>query len=146
MSLINLFFLLPSKGEFLHGFDKNDQLKSQAIEVWKQLDSYSPILLGITAILGIGLAILYYTWFNNRPGRHYKVKFWLIGLVIAVVLSYVVTLFFEYTFIKTNLSSGLTSLYLRCAASNAIYCDFLYVITSGIWCNFLPTNAYRFLK
>lgn len=57
MGIIKIFFLLPSKGKFLQNFANNDQLKAQAEQVWRQLDGLSPILLILTAVLGIGLAI-----------------------------------------------------------------------------------------
>lgn len=146
MSMINIFFLLPSKGKFLQNFAHNEQLKAQADLVWRQLDGHSLILLVLTTCLGIGLAIYYYTGYNDKPGRHYKIKHWAIWGGISFVLSFIGTLAIEYFCIKTNIRTGLTGLYLSCALHNAIYCVGLYVMTSFVWCNCLPTNAYRFLK
>ncbi len=146
MSIIKIFFLLPSRGKFLEEFAGNDQLKAQAELVWRQLDGLSPILLILTAVLGIGLSIYYYTGYNEMPGRHYKIKHWGIWATIAFILSLVVTAVIEYVGIKTNLRSGLTSLYWLCALNNALYCIILYFLTSLVWCNFFQTNAYKFLK
>ncbi len=139
-----IFFLLPSKGKFLNGF--NEQLRQQADLVWKQLDGLTLILLAVGIILGIGLAIYYYTGYNELPGRHYKVKHWVIWGVISFVITLLATVLIEYIGIKTNLNIGLTSFYWLCALNNALYCIALYFVTSFVWCNFLRTNAYKFLK
>ena len=139
-----IFFLLPSKGKFLNGF--NEQLRQQADLVWRQLDGLTLILLAVGIVLGIGLAIYYYTGYNELPGRHYKIKHWAIWGVISFVITLLATVLIEYICIKTNLNTGLTSLYWLCALNNALYCIILYFVTSAIWCNFLRTNAYKFLK
>lgn len=141
-----IFFLLQSKGKFLNQFANNENLKNQASQVWKSLEGWTPILLAVTALIGIGLAIYYYTVYNEQPGRHYKVKHWGIWMLISFVFTFIVTLAIEYFGIKTNLKSGLTSLYWLTALNNALYTVVLYFITSLVWCNLLPTNAYRFLK
>lgn len=146
MSIIKIFFLLPTKGKFLQNFANNDQLKAQAELVWRQLDGLSPIMFILSVIIGIGLAIYYYTGYNEVPGRHYKIKHWGLWAAIAFVLSLVVTAVIEYVGIKTHLNSGLTSLYWLCAINNALYCLILYFVTSVFWCNFCRTNAYKFLK
>lgn len=145
MSLINFFFLLPSKGKFLNGFT-NEQLKSQADNVWRHLDGMSPVLLIAGVAIGIALAVFYYTAYNEMPGRHYTVKHWTIWAIISFVLTLVVTAVIEHIFIKTNLKSGISSLYWLCAINNALYSLILYFVASLVWCNFLPTNAYKYLK
>lgn len=146
MNVISIFFLLPSKGKFLQNFAENEQLKAQAEQVWRRLDDLSLILLIMTVFIGVGLAVYYYTSYNEMPGRHYKVKYWGIWAAIAFALSLVGTALIEYFGIKTNIKSGLTSLYWLCALNNAIYCFILYFFTSLVWCNFFRTNAYKFLK
>lgn len=146
MGIIKIFFLLPSKGKFLQNFAHNEQLKAQAEQVWRQLDGLSPWLLLLTAVLGIGLAIYYYTAYNEMPGRHYKIKHWGLWAGIAALLSLIGTVAIEYVGIKTNIKTGLSSLYWLCAINNALYCAILYFVTSVVWCNFCRTNAYKFLK
>ncbi len=141
-----IFLLLQSKGKFLNQFANNENLKNQATQVWKSLEGWTPILLGLTAIIGIGLASYYYTAYNEQPGRHYKVKYWGIWLVISFVFTFIATLAIEYFGIKTNLHTGLTSLYWLTALNNALYTIGLYFLTSFVWCNCFSTNAYRFLK
>lgn len=146
MNVRSIFFLLPSKGKFLQNFAQNEQLKAQAEQVWRRLDDLSLILLIMTVFIGIGLAVYYYTSYNEMPGRHYKVKHWGIWAAVAFALSLVGTVLIEYFGIKTNIKSGLTSLYWLCALNNAIYCFILYFFTSLVWCKFFRTNAYKFLK
>ena len=146
MALDKLFFLLPSKGKFLNNFADNDQLKAQADQVWRQLDGYAPLILGLAVVIGIGIASFYYTKYNELPGRHYKVKHWAIFGLISFVLGLAATLAIEYLGIKTNLKSGIGSLYYLCAISSAVYCAGLYLLTSIFWCNFCKTNAYKIFK
>lgn len=146
MGIIKIFFLLPSKGKFLQSFAHNEHLKAQAEQVWRNLDGLSPWLLLLTAVLGIGLAIYYYTAYNEMSGRHYKIKYWCLWAGIAAILSLIGTVAFEYIGIKTNIKTGLSSLYWLCAINNALYCAVLYFVTSVVWCNFCRTNAYKFLK
>lgn len=146
MSLIKFFFLLPSKGKFLQGFAHNDELKAQADQVWRQLDGLSPILLIIAVVLGLSFATFYYTVYNELPGRHYKISHWAIWAGITTVVTLIVTAIIEYVGIRTHITNGLISLYWLCAINNALYGVFIYFVTSVVWCNFLRTNAYKFLK
>lgn len=146
MLLDELFFLLPSKSKFVQGF--GDKLKDRAGVVWQQLDGLSLILLIVTAVVGIGSAICYYTWYNEMPGRHYKIKHWAFWAAFAFFLTLGVIAVIEYVGINTAgiKKTDLTSLYWLCALNNAFYCIILYFLTSLAWCNFFRTNAYKFLK
>lgn len=146
MGFIKVFIFLPSKGKFLQAFSNNEQLKAQADQVWRQLDVWSIVLLIVTLFIGITLAAYYYTMYNERPGRRYTFKHWCLFASIAFVITFISTIFIEYLGINTNLKTGIASLYWLCAINNALYCFVVYFITSFIWCNYLPTNAYRFLK
>lgn len=145
MSPDKIYLILPKKGKFLDSFN-NENLRSQADLVWRNLESWTPAFLIIMAVLGVGLAAYYYKPYNELPGRHYKMSHWAIWGGISVSLTFITTLCIEYFAIKTNLKTGLTSLYLLTALNNAIYCAFLYLVTSVVWCLALPTNAYRFFK
>ncbi|WP_305156519.1 hypothetical protein [uncultured Muribaculum sp.] len=145
MSPEKIFFLLPKKGKFLDSFH-NDNLKNQAELVWRSLDGWTPWLLLIMAVLGIGLAAYYYKPYNDMPGRHYKVSHWAIWGIISVALTFIATLCIEYFGIKTNLRTGLNNIYILIALNNAIYCAILYFVTSVVWCFIGPTNAYRLFK
>lgn len=142
--MIDFFFLLPAKGKFLNGF--NEQLRQQADNVWRQLDVLSPYVLILGFVLGVGLAAFYYTDFNEKAGRHYKMRYWAIWTLLSSVLTLVITIAIEYVGIKTNLKSGYAELYWLCAINNALYALGFYLFTSIIWCNAFPTNAYKFFK
>ena len=146
MGMDNIFFLLPSKGKFLGSFAHNEQLMQQADHVWRQLDGLAPWLLIGSVAIGIGLCVWYYTGYNNRPGRHYKVKHWVLWMLLAFTLTLAGTLLVEYLGIQTSLRHGIGSLYWRCAINNVLYSVVLYVLISLVWCNFGRTNAYKFLK
>lgn len=146
MGIIKIFFFLPSKGKFLQAFGDNDQMKAKADMVWRQLETWSPVLLILAAVIGIGLAVYYYTLYNEMPGRHYRISHWLRWAGCAFISSLVVTAGIEYFGINTNIGNHVTSLYTLCALNNALYCLILYFLTSLVWCNFCRTNAYRFLK
>lgn len=147
MGFIQFFFLLPTKAKFLHGFAQNEQLKSKAESVWQQLDGWSPWLLILTVVLGIGIAAYYYSAFNQMPGRHYKIKYWGFSFAIAIAISLIATAAIEYIFIQTNMKwRELHQLYWLFALNNAFYCAILYFLTSVVWCNYFSTNAYKFLR
>lgn len=140
-----IFFLVQDRGKFVSGFN-NDNLQNQATQVWNKLDGVTPFLLLISVIIGIGLAVYYYKPYNEQPGRHYKVSHWAMWGIIATVSTLIATFLIEFFAIKTNLRTGLTSLYIMTAISNAIYSALLYLIMSILWCYAFPTNAYRFFK
>lgn len=142
--MIDFFFLLPAKGKFLNGF--NEQLRQQADNVWRQLDGLSPVLLILGLVLGVGLAVFYYTGFNEKPGRHYKRRYWLMWALLSFVLTMITTVAIEYVGVKTNLKSGYAELYWLCAINNAFYAFVGYFVTSIVWCNAFPTNAYKLFK
>lgn len=137
------FILVQSKAKFLNQFT-NDNLKSQADAVWRQLEGVTHWLVILMVVLGIGLAAYYYKPYNEQPGRHYRVSHWFGFGLIAIALTFAGTLCMEYLLIKTNLRDNISSLYMMVALNNAIYCAIVYGITSVVWCNFFPTNAYRF--
>ena len=131
--------------DFVNQFRNNDVLYNQARAYWNKLEGSSSIILIIFLVLGISLAVCYYQPYNNRPGRHYTPKHWLIFLAITFVLTFFVTWGFEYFAVPPKLD-GTTMLQLKIAMGNAIYASFLYFIVSVVWCLALPTNAYRLFK
>ncbi len=145
MNLNNIFFFLPSKGKFLSSFN-NETIQSQADSVWRQLDGLNTMLIVIMVIIGIGLAFWYYLPYNEKPGRHYKISHWAFFFLGSILFTFFVTLGIEYFGIKTHLKNGVDSLFLLTALNNALYGGITFLILSFLWCNFFPTNAYRFLK
>lgn len=134
-----------SMTDFASQFMNNETLYNQAKNYWQKLESSSPIIFIIFLALGISLAVFYYQPYNNRPGRHYTPKHWLIFLAITFVLTFFVTWGFEYFAVPPKLD-GTTMLQLKIALGNAIYASLLYFVVSVVWCLALPTNAYRLFK
>ena len=146
MKLLSFYkWIAGSMTDFVNQFKNNEALYNQARAYWNKLESSSSIILIIFLVLGILMAVCYYQPYNNRPGRHYTPKHWLIFLAITFVLTFFVTWGFEYFAVPPKLD-GATMLQLKIALGNAIYASLLYFIVSVVWCFALPTNAYRLFK
>ncbi len=132
--------------DFCRPFQNNEALYKQAQSFWNQLESSSIVIVLIFAVLGILMAYTYYQPFNNKPGRHYKPKYWVISLAVTFVLTLAVTFGFEY-FAHAPKLKGSMLLEFKIAIANSLYATLLYVVVSWVWCQFkLPTNAYRLIK
>ena len=138
-------WIAGSANDFAKQFYKNDTLNDKAKEFWQQLEGSGFIILAIFVVLGILLAWCYYGPYNEKPGRHYKPHNWLIFMLITFVTSFATTLVFEYI-VATPKLDGAFMLEVKIALGNAVYATLVYLLTSVVWCNWLPTNAYRLLK
>lgn len=147
MKLFDIYTLwIGKEAAFLNKFQSNDQLYAQAQTFWNKLESNSIVFFGILLLLGIGLACYYYTPFNKMAGRHYHPKWWVIFMVICFVSTLLVTLGTAYFFIAEPKLEGAFMLEFKLSLVNSLYATILYFLTSYIYCNWLPTNAYRLLK
>ena len=61
------------------------------------------------------------------------------------VSTLLLTFGFEYFAAHPSLN-GAVLLELKIAIGNALYASLLYFVTSFVWCNWFPTNAYRWFK
>ena len=147
MKLLKLYqWITGTMADFTKPFQDNDALYKQAQAFWKQLDVSSIIFVAIFLLLGIVMASIYYKPFNDKPGRHYKPKYWIYFLLTTFVLTLLVTLGCECAIAQPKLDGSFV-LELKIAVANAIYSSFIYIFVSWIWCQFnLPTNAYRLIK
>ena len=147
MKLLKLYqWITGTMADFTKPFQDNDALYKQAQAFWKQLDVSSIIFVSIFLLLGIVMASIYYKPFNDKPGRHYKPKYWIYFLLTTFVLTLLVTLGCECAIAQPKLDGSFV-LELKIAVANAIYSSFIYIFVSWIWCQFnLPTNAYRLIK
>ena len=135
-----------SFSDFAKPFRQNDSMFNQAKAFWSQLDSVAWLLLGFAAAVGVCLAVLYYTWYNNQSGRHYKPKYWWAFLVVALIATLVGTLVIELVSAKPVLDGAL-GIEMKIALLNMLYSFIPYLVVSFVWCNTpLSTNAYRYLK
>ena len=147
MKLLKLYeWIIGTMSDFAKQFQDNETLYNQARKFWSNLEASSIIIVGIFITLGLIMAYTYYKPFNDKPGRHYKPKYWVIFLGITFILSFLVTLGAAYFMVPPKIDGSFV-LELKIALANAIYSIIVYVLISWIWCQFnLPTNAYRYLK
>lgn len=149
MALLDLYdWAIPSKSEFLSRFSHNEGQYNQALRFWDGLEDVGLVLVIVCLFCSIFPAVFYYTGFNNMSGRHYKPKYWWIFFGIVFLFVLVFSFGGEYFLIGSNLSKmdGATSMLIKLASVNALYAAMVYLIISFVWCNFLSTNAYRYLK
>lgn len=146
MKLLNLYeWIAGSMSSFTKPFQANEALFNQAKAFWRHLEGSTMITIAIFVVLGIALAAIYYKPYNDKPGRHYRPTYWLVFMVVTFVLTLLVTWGFEYIAVKPVLKGALI-LEFKVALGNAIYATGLFFLTSLVWCNALPTNAYRLFK
>ncbi len=146
MKLLPLYkWIAGSQNDFTKQFQNNDQLFNQARSFWNKLDGAMWIVVICMLVLGIGVAVYYYTIFNNASGRRYKPIKWFYFLIASFLLTLFSTYVIEYLVCEPKLN-GSAILEFMVAIGNALYACIVYFITSVIWCNALPTNAYRLFK
>lgn len=144
--LENLYkWISGSMSDFTKTFKENDKMFQQAQRFWKQLDNSMLVPVIMFVLLGIGFAYYYYKPFNDVPGRHYKPKYWAIFGGATFVIVFLLTFAYEYYLVGHNVP-GSGMLECRIAIGNALYALFVYLLTSFVWCNAFPTNAYRLFK
>jgi len=146
MKLLKLYsWIAGNMADFAKPFSENKALYNQAKGFWNKLENSSFVIVLIFLVLGIALAACYYTSYNNNPGRHYTPKHWILMLLVTVVVTFLVTLGFEYFAVEPKIN-GAFLLEVKIAIGNAVYAALAYLLTSIFWCNTLPTNAYRLFK
>lgn len=147
MKLLKLYsWFAGSLSDFTRQFGDNKALYNQARAFWGKLENVSILILLIFIVLGISLAAYYYKPYNDKPGRHYKLGHWTVFLIITIILTFAVTLGFEYFAVEPKIK-GAAWLETKIAICNALYAVGVYLLTSVVWCNFnLPTNACKIFK
>ena len=146
MKLLKLYsWIAGSLADFTKPFKENEALYKQAKAFWDKLENSSLVIVLIFLVLGIAWAAYYYTSYNNNPGRHYTPKHWILILLVTAVVTFLVTLGFEYLAVEPKIN-GAFLLEVKIAIGNALYAAFAYLLTSIVWCNTLPTNAYKMFK
>ena len=146
MKPIDLYeWIAGSMSNFTKPFQENEALFNQAKAFWRHLDGSMMVVIAIFVVLGIAFAVSYYKPYNDKAGRHYTPIHWLIFLAITFVFTFALTFGFEYIAVKPVLK-GAVMLEMKIALGNAIYASVLYFVASVVWCNALPTNAYRLFK
>ena len=84
MKIVDIYgWGLPKQADFLNHFKNNDTLYNQARALWSKLDSCTVWFIVAFVVIALVFAIIYYGPYNNKPRRHYKVKHWLIWMLIT---------------------------------------------------------------
>lgn len=146
MKLLKLYsWITGTMADFAKPFSENKALYNQAKGFWNKLENNSLLIVLIFWVLGFAWAAYYYTSYNNSPGRHYTPKHWILLLLTTVIVTFLVTLGFEYLAVEPKIN-GAFLLEVKIAIANALYAAFIYLLTSIVWCNTLSTNAYKMFK
>ena len=148
MKIVDIYgWGLPKQADFLNHFKNNETLYNQARALWSKLDACTVWFIVAFVVLALVFAIIYYGPYNNKPGRHYKVKHWFIWMLITAAVTFVVTLVMGLIMVQSPLAARI-GLILRISGVNVLYSVGVYLIAAFLVCNapFLKTNAYRFLK
>ena len=127
--------------------NKTNGMRDAALAAWGHLSQFTLAFVAIMLFFSVGMAIYYYTEYNNQPNRHYTPQQWAFVGLTSIIIVFVLTLVFAYVMQKTGNIEGLFALELKLAMCNALYAAGFYLFTSFVWCNSpFKTNAYRFLK
>ena len=146
MKLLKLYsWITGTMADFAKPFSENKALYNQAKGFWNKLENNSLLIVLIFLVLGFAWAAYYQTSYNNSPGRHYTPKHWILLLLTTVIVTFLVTLGFEYLAVEPKIN-GAFLLEVKIAIANALYAAFIYLLTSIVWCNTLSTNAYKMFK
>jgi hypothetical protein len=145
MGLFGIYTLFTgTKTDFLKNFKDSDTMYSQAKTFWAALENGALFYLMIL-LLGILLCWVYYGPFNNLPERHYKPRYWWFFALANLFLTLLTTYFVVHSLVPPRVQ-GANLIEWRLALGNAVYSSIIYCGVSIIWCKWLPTNAYRYLK
>ena len=146
MKLLKLYsWIAGNMADFAKPFSENKALYNQAKGFWNKLENSSLLIILVFLVLGIAWAVYYYTSYNNKPGRHYTPKQWILMFLITFAVTFLVTLGVEYLAAEPRIN-GAFLLEVKIAIANALYASFTYLLISIVWCNTLPTNAYKMFK
>ena len=146
----NFFYewALPKLTDYLNQYQDNEQMTKLVKAYWYQLQSYGLWFFLIAAVVALLLAYYYYGPYNNRPGRHYKSKYWLTRGGMAAACAFALTFCVGLT-IKCHIPSIWRETIGRITLMNGVYSIVVYLILSFVVCQFpmtFKTNAYPVLK
>ena len=146
MGLFKIYELASgTKADFAKTFGDNEVLRQQADIFWRSLENSAPWLIITCLSLTILFVALYYKWYNNIPGRHYKPSHWFYWQIICFVFVGLGSFLVENLLLNLNLK-GTTEIIINVSLLNAAIAFILYLLISIGWCNIGKTNAYKFFK
>ena len=150
MKLFDIYgWALPTQTELLAPYRENEQMTRLVKHYWLGLQSEALWFVIISVVLFAVLFVIYYWPFNNKPGRHYKWRYWcaFLGILSGCVFAFTLIV---CAFIKCPVSGIWWKTSLMLALINTLYSLLLYTLSSFILCQIPPTvsktNAYPFMK
>ena len=144
MGLIKFYHPFVGKqSEFEDKFSEDTM--EYATAYWNQLDEKCIIFVILLAVISLGSCIVYFTVYNNMPGRHYKNTHWLMFYLLQAVVGCGAFTYLVAYLIATPTLDGSGMLIFKLALGNMLYSIFSFGILSVIWWIALPTNAYRLI-
>ena len=148
MDLSTFYGWMGVKSTTLADANSTNGMKDVALNAWSHLSQYTLVFFIFMLVFSVGMAIYYYTDYNNQPRRHYTPKQWAVVGLTTLGIVFVITLVLALVMQKTKGIEGMLMLELKVALCNTLYAAGCYLLISFVWCNIpqLPTNAYRFLK
>lgn len=137
-TILGILTWLTSKKAYLASYADDESAKKVAARLWNSVTSYELWAFVFMLCLTIAFCYYYYFPFNNKPGRHYHLKFWALFYVMTVVFILFGTFFF---FLCCAKNSGFdTWLLWRISFMNAAYSFLAYIVCSIMFSR--KSNAY----
>lgn len=119
MSFFTTLLTWTSKKAYLAHYANDESAMKFASNFWNSISSWSWLFLLAMLVIAIGSCLCYYFPFNNKSGRHYMLKYWLISWGISVGIVLIFTLFLSWV-LSPSFSFG-SSLISRICVINVIY-------------------------
>lgn len=143
MELAKWFFL--SKTGLI---DANPNLSEEIIDgIWDKLNLAAIIVFLAMISISAGMAVYYYTRYNENPGRHYTPQKWGLLYGIEVLLVIAVSIVVVCVFHPTGDFKKVLNYEIQMIIVNTLYSLVPYLFISWVWCQLgWPTNAYRYIK
>lgn len=94
------------------------------------------------------LVFLYYGLYTKRCfwGYHYRVKHWVGWIIGFFIIMTAVAWLWPLQELEEPKTIDIETIQWRLYWGNVVLYSFTSLFLSWFWCQFLPTNAYRFLK
>lgn len=139
-------WLVGKKAAFVNSFPQDSPLRQQADAFWRQLDGSTWYFILAFVLVALLCAWIYYKPFNERPGRHFRPRYWVVFWIFTAVLSFIVTLFIAWLMANPKNISGGWKIEIGISIVNTLYAAFMYVLFSVLFCNIGSTNAYKIFR
>lgn len=140
--LTAITWALPKKG-YLANYASDDSAKKAAAKLWSSIDQCDVYLVAEMVVITLLVCWFYFFPYNQKPGRHYKPKYWRIFGLVSVVLAFMISYFTSYAMSK---NPGFDHAFLvKVSGINSLYSVALYWCASWCFNASGKSNAYKTL-